>query len=590
MILHSIGSDKLSLSDILKSHMSPTPKPTGEGARVYVRVSHERSAEKAISPETQRRTIEQYCNTQGYRILAWYVDLAKSAFREDEKRIEFYRMLDDAKADPQTSVVVVFKYDRFSRSEKAYAQQAELLRHGVRIESATEGYHDPDSETGAIMMPLTWGLNRLFSIKLRNTVIPNMKVNFEQRDPETGWAYKNGGWPMFGYRAHRVYIGKGRHGRDTHKLIWLLDDREHNGKPIWQWARTMLIDWRLGERVGYDTIAGRLTKAGVPTPTGRAAWSTATIQSLLGQWDRLYQFCGYAFWNREDCSRPGNRQTRDISEWIIVPNAHPAIITEQQCDLIWSMVSNLKRAKTTKKGELSRFALSGGILVCKHCGANYVGVKRNRLQYYVCGSHIYRRGAGCVDTAWYIPREQIESHVLEVLLRKIPKERTKLQVWVDEMNVEVEYQWRILEETRAERLEHIDSLRQQLQHLTETAANVGPVPELVERIQSTSTLLSRMEAIENMRRPDPIQIGELAELRQRLVEATNPAAVSLRQSLLKAFVTRIDVDAKSRTLEGHIIDPRSYFAGESAQNQPVASSAMFRRVAAPTGVEPVSRP
>ena len=147
----------------------------------------------------------------------------------------------------------------------------------------------------------------------------------------TGWAYKNGGWPLFGYKPHRVCIGGNRRYEEIHKLVWVLDDRVFGGRQVWEWAKTMLLQWRLRDRLGYDAIAGELTEAGVPTPSGNPAWSPSSIQEVLAEWDRLYQHSGIAFWNRRDYRRnKRNPRLRDTAEWIVVPNAHPAIITEAE--------------------------------------------------------------------------------------------------------------------------------------------------------------------------------------------------------------------------------------------------------------------
>lgn len=63
----------------------------------YLRVSHRRSAEKNLSPETQRQLIEDYAASKGYKIARWYEDMATSAFRDDAPRPEYERMLADAK-------------------------------------------------------------------------------------------------------------------------------------------------------------------------------------------------------------------------------------------------------------------------------------------------------------------------------------------------------------------------------------------------------------------------------------------------------------------------------------------------------------
>lgn len=525
-------------------------------ARAYIRVSHERSAEKAISPETQRRRIEAYAAEQGYIIKEWYTELAKSAFKNESARTEFRRMIADAKVDPETSVILVYRYDRFSRSWSAPAQQEELLRHGVRIESAEEGYYDPDSEVGAIMMPLTWSLNRLFSIKLRNVVIPNMKTNFEQRDPETGWAYKNGGWAQWGYKKHRIRIGRNSKSMDIHKVIWLLDDTEVAGRLVHEWAREMLLEWRLGQRMGYDAIAARLTELGIPTPSGKPGWSHTTIQSLIGDRTRLYQYAGYAYWNREDCTDRSNRRRRDESEWIIVENAHPAIITPDQAQEIYAMTEGRQKPKSGRNGEASRFALSGGLLKCAACGSNYAGIKRQAGDYYVCGSHLYRRGAGC-GPSWNIPRDKIENLVLSKILKWLAVDDAALQARVDEANRAIEENWKPFEATKRERRAKMKQLEGEISNLVATAAAAGPSEAVTRALREKQAALARLKNIDAVEKPAPIGVEHLIKLRDMVQSAAISTDGHSRAKILKDFVIEILADPESKTLEGRLCDPRA---------------------------------
>ena len=54
----------------------------------------------------------------------------------------------------------------------------------------------------------------------------------QTRDAETGWCYKNGGQPLFGYKTARLVRGEERRGRPIIKSIWLPDDTVVNGKPM----------------------------------------------------------------------------------------------------------------------------------------------------------------------------------------------------------------------------------------------------------------------------------------------------------------------------------------------------------------------
>lgn len=545
----------MSLQDLLKSNNPREIQSTRERARAYIRVSHERSAEKNISPETQRRALASYADQQGYEIAEWYTDLAKSAFRDDDKRVDFHRMIADAKRDPLTTVILVYKYDRFSRGDTAQAIQGDLLRHGVRIESVTEGYYDPDTETGAIMGPLTWSLNRLFSIKLRNVVRPNMKTNFEQRDPGTGWAYKNGGWAQWGYKTQRVPAGKGKHG-DIHKQIWVLDDTEVAGKPVHEWAKTMLLEWRLRDRMGYEAIAARLTEMGVPTSTGRAAWGCSSIQALLGDMSRLFQYSGYAFWNREDCSDRKNRRQRDPSEWIVVENAHPAIISEQECEAIWAMVASKHKPKSGRKGAQSRFALSGGYLKCKHCGANYSGFRKKPGDYYACGSHLYRRGTGC-SRSWYIPREELETAIIARISKYLAMPDEKLEAWLEEANDALRSEWKEFIRTAPARNAKLKQYEVKAANVAAAIATSGPLPQLLDELAVLNGYIARLKRLDSADKPALLTIERLREFSTKVDAAKSPTEVEARREVLQSLVIELVVDAENKSVEGTIADPRS---------------------------------
>lgn len=548
----------MKLDDLLLGNNNNRPGATiQEHARVYVRVSHERSAEKGISPETQRQRIESYAKEHNYNIIQWYEDLGISAFRDDDARTSWIQMLKDAKADPQTSVIIVWRYDRFSRGDNAQTIQRDLLKKGVRIESAEEGYYDPDSEAGAIMMPLTWGLNRLFSLKLRNVVIPNMITNIQQRDPESNWAYKNGGWALFGYKKHRIHIGRNSKSMDVFKVIWLQDDRIFNGKTIAEWCRTMLIDWRLGERMGYDSIAAKLTAAGVPTASGKPAWSTSSIQAILGEWDRLWQYTGVAFWNRTDCTDKQNRKRRDPSEWIVVKDAHPAIISEEEAEGIWDMVESRKREGSKQSGSKSvKWALSGGYLKCGVCGANYTGVNKPAGNYYVCGAHSYRRGEGCVES-WYIPRDEIESLVLEKILDSLGQHEESLIAWVDAINEETDSIWKEYQSESTDRKKALATSKKQLSTYLQLLDAGADNEQITDRIKEVSTRIRELEDLQETEKPAKIKVEDIQSLRNTIREAIVKGDSEAIKEILRTFVEVIVVDPKTKTLEGRLIDPRA---------------------------------
>lgn len=105
-------------------------------AVAYARFSSDRQHESSI--EAQRTAIEAYAERHGITILAFYADRAISG--TTDKRPEFLRLLSDLKTRP-VDLVLVHKYDRFSRSRYDAAIYARLIQQrGGRLVAVAQDF------------------------------------------------------------------------------------------------------------------------------------------------------------------------------------------------------------------------------------------------------------------------------------------------------------------------------------------------------------------------------------------------------------------------------------------------------------------
>jgi hypothetical protein len=102
----------------------------------------------------------------------------------------------------------------------------------------------------------------------------------------------------------------------------------------------------------------------------------------------------------------------------VVEKAHPAIISEEECDAVNAMARKPLGMRPSEKPK-SRWLLSSGAQRCARCGSKYAG-KKTDSDYYLCGSHIYRRGAGC-GPGWYVRKDELEELVFQKLLDHVRK-------------------------------------------------------------------------------------------------------------------------------------------------------------------------
>ena len=104
----------------------------------YARFSTSIQREESI--EAQERAIMKYASENGYEIVAFYRDRARSGTNAD--RDEFQKMIRDSK-DKEFSAVIVHKLDRFSRDRLDYLiYKRELAVNGVALVSTVERIDD----------------------------------------------------------------------------------------------------------------------------------------------------------------------------------------------------------------------------------------------------------------------------------------------------------------------------------------------------------------------------------------------------------------------------------------------------------------
>ena len=108
-----------------------------KNALIYTRVSTKEQADTNTSLETQKKHCEVYAKNNGYTVSAYFGGTHESAKSDDRK--EFKRMLKYAKQSGSIGYIIVYSYDRFSRTGSSAAQITnELLQSGIQVKAVTQ--------------------------------------------------------------------------------------------------------------------------------------------------------------------------------------------------------------------------------------------------------------------------------------------------------------------------------------------------------------------------------------------------------------------------------------------------------------------
>jgi hypothetical protein len=356
------------------------------------------------------REIRRHADEHGIVIVAEFSEAA-SAFRHEGKRVEFNRMLDQVKADRDINAILIHDFSRFSRdSVRAKSLVRELRERGVRVLSLNDPEADPETAAGVYMEAITYAKNEAYSREIAFHTRKGCRSNVQTRDPQTGWCYKNGGQPLWGYRTERLVRGQDKRGRPILKSTWVLDETVVQGRPVHEWARHCLVELA-AKGATLDELCDFCNERGLPARRGQF-WGQSTWYALLAP-HALLQYCGFGVWN----VHRKNGSIRPADEWVVVPNAHPAIISEEEAKAITAVRRGEGRKRfssTSNRSRSSPYLLSGGLFKCARCGANMTGLRQAKYAWYVCGSLPYRKGRGC-GPGVYVPQADIEAETIRGL-------------------------------------------------------------------------------------------------------------------------------------------------------------------------------
>lgn len=329
------------------------------------------------SIENQKEYIEDYLQSKPeIRVVDFYIDDGYSGVNFD--RPDFHRMLQDIK-DKKINCVIVKDLSRLGRNYIEVGKYIERLFPflGVRFIAINDNFDSADDAalSNNIIVPFKNLINdaycRDISIKIRS----HLEVKRKRGE-------FIGAFPVYGYMR----------GEDKNKLI--VD-------PCAAEIVKEIFAMKM-EGMSQQAIADELNRLGVLSPAeykkeqgsgyktvfqthSRAKWTAVAVLRVLT--NEVYM--GTLIQGKE--STPNYkvrvREKKPKEEWIRVENAHEAIISRTDFELISDILQKDTRVSTGK----SAVSVYSGYLVCADCGCSMVRkkVRSGSLEYvyYVCSGN-----------------------------------------------------------------------------------------------------------------------------------------------------------------------------------------------------------
>ena len=365
-------------------------------AGLYFRLSQEdeRQGESA-SIDNQRTILRKYAEEHGFEIHGEYIDdgISGTTFQ----RPEVQRLLDDAKTGI-INTIIVKDLSRFGRNYIEVGQYIDYVfpAFGIRFIAIQDNVDTENRDSGTMeMMPIMNVFNEWHAANTSKKI-------------RAVWKAKANEGVFHGKKACYGYIKS-----TNNKGTFMIDEEV---APIvvriFEMYASGISPKRISEILNEENIPcpGQYAfeKLGHKGKTGdRRLWGQMTIASML----KNMEYIGHMPQLRSTSISYKNhkRYNKDQSEWVIVHNTHPAIISQDLWDKVREREKSVAQGRKTATGYTHPLS---GFLFCADCGCkmklNSVG---NNKYAFNCGDHMRFGKAICFSH--HISAKTLEKIILD---------------------------------------------------------------------------------------------------------------------------------------------------------------------------------
>lgn len=308
-----------------------TTKKKGVNAYIYYRVSSLKQEQDGKSLEWQKELCDEYCQKKGFTVVEYFGGKHESA-KTDEGRKEFMRMIEAIrKGKPKVNHIVVYSYDRFSRSGDTSVMN-ELRELGVKIHAVTQPVDD-DTPSGRFFQSMHVGYaaweNAERETKCKEGMVAKLKKGEVVTKPPIGYDKQK----MVGEKKKQCVIN------DTGLLI----------RQAFYWAAE--------ENVSQTEIMLRLENMG--------------LKFSLSQLSRIFRNVFYIGYIKNS-----------LLEGELVKGKHEPLVSEE----IFMKVNGLldQNSRTWKVNKENDDLPLKGFCKCSQCNGSLTGYFANGYWYYKC--------------------------------------------------------------------------------------------------------------------------------------------------------------------------------------------------------------
>ena len=337
------------------------PKQQQKMAAIYCRLSRDDGSDSESNSITnQREMLRRYCATNYIPVYSEYVDDGVSGLTFE--RDSFKRMISDIEGG-KISTVVCKDLSRLGRNNALVAYYTEIyfVERQIRFIAINDNIDSAVGENE--IMGFKSVINEFYARDMSKKIRCAKQLYAQQ-------GKRLGSVAPYGYQIdpedkHKLIINP-----DTAPIVKRIFEMSANGMSARKIAKTLIDEdvptrreSSLGERLGYE-------------------WEATHICDILR--NQIYLGCMVANRYKKPSFKTKKLITCDSSEWVVVPNKHEPIVSQELFDLVGRRFPLRKRPNST--GVDNIFI---GIAKCFDCGSNLTFSRNHTsgIMYLTCRNY-----------------------------------------------------------------------------------------------------------------------------------------------------------------------------------------------------------
>jgi len=347
---------------------------------VYIRVSTDKE-EQRTSLENQQQFFYNVMTEKGWELYQFYVDVESGT--SSKKRKSLLQLIEDAK-HRKFDVILSKELSRLARNGKLSYEIKEIAENNrIHIITFDNAINSVDNNSNMFGL-YAW----IYEQESQRT---SERIKIALTTKAKRGEYK-GSIPPYGYKLEN-------------KHLFIAAD---NTPDI---VRHIYNKYICG--TGFDAIARSLSKQMLPTPSTVAQksnkstyWHGSTIKRMLSN----PHYIGDLVQGREETISVTSNVRRQINEadYIVIKDAHEAIISREQFDAVQQLMLQRKRKRPKSSPHLFT-----NFIYCDDCKSG-LWYRSNR-KGYICGSYSKHGRIAC--SHHYVNEDKLNIRILEDLNR-----------------------------------------------------------------------------------------------------------------------------------------------------------------------------